>query len=63
VIAVTGARFTQPGFQVEADSLEFTPADGVAILTGNRYRLPRQPASGGAERIRAPTPAGSRWTE
>lgn len=53
VIAVTGARFTQPGFQVEADSLEFTPADGVAILTGNRYRLPRQPASGGAERIRA----------
>ncbi|MFU8820433.1 MAG: LPS-assembly protein LptD [Gammaproteobacteria bacterium] len=53
VIAVTGARFTQPGFQVEADSLEFTPADGVAILTGNRYRLPQQPASGGAERIRA----------
>lgn len=53
VIAVSGARFTQPGFQVEADSLEFTPADGVAILTGNRYRLPQQPASGGAERIRA----------
>jgi LPS-assembly protein len=53
VIALQGARFTQPGFQVEADSLEYVAAEGRAILTGNRYRLPRQPASGGAERIQA----------
>jgi LPS-assembly protein len=53
VIALHGARFTQPGFQVEADRLEYLPAEGTAILTGNRYRLPLQPASGGAEHIRA----------
>jgi len=53
VIAVKGARFTQPGFQVEADILEYLPGEGTAILTGNRYRLPSQPASGGAERIQA----------
>jgi LPS-assembly protein len=53
VIAERGARYTQPGFQVEADSLEFSPEEGTAILSGNRYRLPSQPASGGAERIRA----------
>jgi LPS-assembly protein len=53
VIAVRGARFSQPGFQVEADTLEYLPAEGIALLTGNRYRLPQQPASGGAERIRA----------
>lgn len=53
VLAVEGARFTQPGFQVEADTLEYLPNEGTAILTGNRYRLPLQPASGGAARIRA----------
>lgn len=53
VIAVEGARFSQPGFQVEADRLEYLPTEGTALLTGNRYRLPQQPASGGAERIRA----------
>lgn len=53
VMAIQGARFIQPGFEVEADSLEFRPADGTAVLTGNRYRLPSQPASGGAERIEA----------
>jgi LPS-assembly protein len=57
VLAVEGARFTQPGFQVEADALEYLPAEGTATFTGNRYRLPQQPASGGAERIRA-TEAG-----
>jgi LPS-assembly protein len=53
VTALQGARYVQPGFQVEADSLEFRPAEGRAILIGNHYRLPAQPASGGAERIEA----------
>lgn len=53
VMAVKGARFTQPGLQVEADAMEFLPGEGVAILTGNRYLLPLQPARGGAERIEA----------
>jgi LPS-assembly protein len=51
VTALQGARYLQPGFSVEADVLEFRPAEGAAILTGSRYRLPAQPASGGAERI------------
>jgi len=53
VTALRGARFLQPGFRVEADMLEFRPAEGAAILTGSRYHLPAQPASGGAERIEA----------
>lgn len=53
VVAIKGARFLQPGFEVEAESMEFLPAEGMAILSGNRYRLPMQPASGGAERIQA----------
>lgn len=53
VTALHGARYLQPGFSVEADVLEFRPAEGAAILTGSRYRLPAQPASGGAERIEA----------
>jgi LPS-assembly protein len=53
VVAVKGARYTQPGFQVESDSLEYEPAEGVATLRGNQYRLPGQPASGGADRIQA----------
>jgi LPS-assembly protein len=53
VVAMTGARYFQPGLQVEADSLEYEPAEGVATLLGNRYRLPAQPASGGADRIQA----------
>jgi LPS-assembly protein len=53
VTALHGARFIQPGFEVVADSLVFMPGDGMAILTGNYYRLPLQPASGGAERIQA----------
>ncbi len=53
VTALHGARYLQPGFSVEADVLEFRPAEGAAILTGTRYRLPAQPASGGAERIEA----------
>jgi len=53
VVAIKGARYLQPGFEVEADSLEFLPAEGMAILSGNQYRIPSQPASGGAERIRA----------
>ncbi|MFU8895293.1 MAG: LPS-assembly protein LptD [Gammaproteobacteria bacterium] len=52
VMAIQGARFIQPGFEVDADSLEFRPAEGTAVLTGNRYRLPSQPATGGAERIK-----------
>jgi len=53
VVALEGARYLQPGLMVEADTLEFHPAEGEAILTGNRYLLPQQPATGGAERIRA----------
>lgn len=52
VSALHGARFMQPGFEVVADTLVFLPGDGMAILTGNYYRLPSQPASGGAELIR-----------
>jgi LPS-assembly protein len=51
VTALHGARYLQPGLSVEADMLEFRPAEGSAILTGGRYRLPAQPASGGAEHI------------
>lgn len=53
VFAIEGARYLQPGLEVEADRLEYLPEEGMAILSGNRYRLPLQPASGGAERIRA----------
>ncbi|NHA15044.1 LPS-assembly protein LptD [Thioalkalivibrio sp. XN279] len=53
VLAVDGARFTQPGLEVETDRLEYLPGEGTAILTGNRYRLPARPASGGADTIRA----------
>lgn len=53
VVAVEGARYLQPGLMVEADTLEFRPADGEAILRGNRYVLPQQPARGGAQSIRA----------
>jgi LPS-assembly protein len=53
IVALEGARFMQPGLIVEADRLEYLPVEGMAVLTGNRYRLPLQPASGGAERIRA----------
>ena len=53
IVALEGARYLQPGLIVESDRLEYVPEDGTAVLTGNRYRLPRQPASGGAERIRA----------
>ena len=53
ILAVEGARFIQPGIEIESDRLEFLPAEGTAVLTGNRYRLPAKPASGGAETIRA----------
>ena len=53
ITALQGARLVQPGFEVLADSLEFRPAEGRAILIGNRYWLPIRPASGGAERIEA----------
>jgi LPS-assembly protein len=53
VTALHGARLVQPGFEVQADSLEFRPAEGRAILIGNRYWLPIRPASGAAERIEA----------
>lgn len=53
VTALHGARYLQPGFEVQADTLEFRPVEGTVTLTGNRYRLPAQPASGGAERIDA----------
>jgi LPS-assembly protein len=51
VSALAGARYRQPGLEVEADTVEYVPANGRAVLTGGRYRLPRQPASGGADRI------------
>jgi LPS-assembly protein len=53
VVAVRGARYVQPGIDIRADSLEYLPAEGTAVLRGNRYILPWQPASGGAERIQA----------
>ena len=53
IMAVEGARYYQPGLVIEADKMEFVPAEGIAILSGNRYRLPLQPAFGGAEQIRA----------
>lgn len=53
IVAVEGARYTQPGLEVEADRLEYLPGEGTAVLTGSRYRLPTQPASGGAETIQA----------
>lgn len=53
LLAIDGARFVQPGFEVESERLEYLPGEGTAILTGNRYRLPTRPASGGAETIRA----------
>ena len=53
IVAIEGARFTQPGLEVEADRLEYLPGEGSAVLTGNRYRLPTRPASGGADVIRA----------
>jgi LPS-assembly protein len=53
VTALSGARYLQPGLEVRADSLEYVPAEGRATLAGARYRLPRQPATGGAERLEA----------
>lgn len=53
VMALEGARYLQPGLMVEAETLEFRPAEGEVVLTGNRYLLPRQPARGGAQFIRA----------
>jgi LPS-assembly protein len=53
VVAIEGARYTQPGIEIESDRLEYLPAEGTALMSGNRYRLPAQPASGGAETIRA----------
>lgn len=52
VTALEGARYTQPGLQVEADRLEYLPAEGTATLSGSHYRLPSQPATGSAEEIR-----------
>lgn len=52
IVAVEGARYAQPGIEIESDRLEYLPADGTALLSGNRYRLPVLPASGGAETIR-----------
>ncbi|MGD9387426.1 MAG: LPS-assembly protein LptD [Gammaproteobacteria bacterium] len=53
IVAIEGARYAQPGIEIESDRLEYLPAEGTALLSGNRYRLPAQPASGGAETIRA----------
>jgi LPS-assembly protein len=53
VTALTGARYLQPGFEVLAGSVEYLPAEGRAVMVDSRYRLPRRPASGGAERIEA----------
>jgi LPS-assembly protein len=52
VVAVEGARFMQPGLQVDAQRLEFRPAAGAAELTGNRYILTGPPAQGAADSIR-----------
>lgn len=52
VVAVEGARFMQPGLQVDAQRLEFRPAEGAAELTGNRYILTGPPAQGAADSIR-----------
>lgn len=53
ILAVDGARYVQPGLEVESERLEYLPGERTVILTGNRYYLPTQPASGGAKTIRA----------
>lgn len=53
-VAVTGgARFRQPGLRVDAEALEYLPAEGLAVLERSEYELPRQPARGAAGRIEA----------
>ena len=49
----SGVRFSQPGLEVEAETLEFQPATGEARLGGGRFELPHGMARGTAEEIRA----------
>ncbi len=46
-----GVRFFQPGFEVEADTLEYEAATGQARLSGGRFAVPQTGARGSAEQI------------
>ncbi|MEJ2514100.1 MAG: LPS assembly protein LptD [Gammaproteobacteria bacterium] len=48
----SGVRFSQPGFEVEADTLDYEPATGQARLGGGRFLVPQTGARGSAAQIR-----------